>query len=178
MNRFRQVRDRGGRYLLRQTREDGGFGDLGLGVTEYYKVPAAFMVCGMTGAAGRLLDWIRRHRFLSYSDFGPRPAGELDSYYYTYYKAAYRMGTFDLTQRGMDSSSGTAIPKAEGSTPTRRNEMRTPNRISGARAADGGTARLPPQTTDGMQRAVCPYHETVIYTKSVTDPGGEVDPFT
>lgn len=55
MNRYREARDGGGRYLLRQVRQDGGLGDPGLGVTEYYKVPAAFMVCGMTGAASRLL---------------------------------------------------------------------------------------------------------------------------
>ena len=107
MNRFREARDRGGRYLLGHVREDGGFGDPELGVTEYYKVPAAFMVCGMTGAASRLLNWIRRRGFRPNGDFGPRPADQLDSYYYTYHnawviKAAHRMGTFDLARRGMD----------------------------------------------------------------------------
>ena len=53
------------------------------GVVEYYKVPAALMVCGMSAAAGGLLSWIRRHGFHENGDFGPRPQEERDSYYYT-----------------------------------------------------------------------------------------------
>ena len=107
MNRFAEARDRGGRYLLRQIHEDGSFGDPDQGVVEYYKVPAALMVCGMSGAASRLLSWIRRHGFSENGDFGPRPKEEQDSYYYTYHnawviKAAHRLGQFDLSQRGMD----------------------------------------------------------------------------
>ncbi len=107
MNRYREARDRGGRYLLGQVRDDGGFGDPDQGVTEYYKVPAAFLVCGLSGAANTLLNWIRRHGFLANGDFGPRPTSELNSYYYTYHncwviKAAHRLGAFDLAQRGMD----------------------------------------------------------------------------
>ena len=65
------------------------------------------MVCGMSGAAGRLLNWVRRNGFTPDGDFGPRPADELDSYYYTYHnawviKGAHRLGQFDLAQRGMD----------------------------------------------------------------------------
>ncbi len=107
MSRFGEARDRGGRYLLGQVREDGGFGDAALGVTEYYKVPAAFLVCGLSHAASRLLRWIRYNGVLANGDFGPRPADQLDSYYYTYHnawviKAAHRMGAFDLAHRGMD----------------------------------------------------------------------------
>ncbi len=107
MNKFKEARDRGGRYLLEQVREDGGFGDPELGVTEYYKVPAAFLSCGMTATASRLLNWIRRNGFLPDGDFGPCPAEAQESYYYTYHnawviKAAQRLGAFDLAQRGMD----------------------------------------------------------------------------
>ena len=107
MNRFAEARDRGGRYLLRQIHEDGSFGDADQGVVEYYKVPAALMVCGVSGAASRLLSWIRRHGFSENGDFGPRPKEEQDSYYYTYHnawviKAAHRLGQFDLSKRGMD----------------------------------------------------------------------------
>ena len=128
MNRFREARDRGGRYLLGQIHVDGSFGDPVLGVTEYYKAPAAFMVCGMTGAASRLLNWIRHHGFLASGDFGPRPAAERDSYYYTYHnawviKAAHRLGAFDLAQRGMDFLLGFRDPESGGfySHPTERN---------------------------------------------------------
>ncbi len=107
MSRFREARDRGGRYLLGQVREDGGFGDAALGVTEYYKVPAAFLVCGLSHAANGLLNWVRHRGILANGDFGPRPSGQLDSYYYTYHnawviKAAHRLGAFDLAHRGMD----------------------------------------------------------------------------
>ena len=107
MDRFREARDRGGRYLLTQIHDDGSFGDPVQGVTEYYKVPAALMVCGMSGAASRLLDWVRRNGFTPDGDFGPRPQDELDSYYYAYHnawviKGAHRLGQFDLAQRGMD----------------------------------------------------------------------------
>ena len=107
MSRFAEARDRGGQYLLGQIHDDGSFGDPEQGVVEYYKVPAALMVCGMSAAASRLLSWIRRHGFYENGDFGPRPQEERDSYYYTYHnawviKAAHRMGQFDLSQRGMD----------------------------------------------------------------------------
>ena len=128
MNRFRQARDRGGRYLLDQVGEDGGFGDPELGVTEYYKVPAALLVCGFSSAANSLLRWIRRHGFLPNGDFGPRPASALNSYYYTYHnawviKAAHRLGAFDLAQRGMDFLLGFHDPAGGGfySHPTERN---------------------------------------------------------
>ena len=128
MNRFRQARDRGGRYLLNQVGEDGGFGDPELGVTEYYKVPAALLVCGFSSAANSLLGWIRRHGFLANGDFGPRPASALNSYYYTYHnawviKAAHRLGAFDLAQRGMDFLHEFHDPAGGGfySHPTERN---------------------------------------------------------
>ncbi len=107
VDRFREARDRGGRYLLGQVHEDGSFGDPGLGVTEYYKAPAALASCGLSGAAGRLLNWVSRNGFAENGDFGPRPRDGLNSYYYTYYnawviKAAHRLGRFDLSQRGTD----------------------------------------------------------------------------
>ena len=127
MSRFRDARDRGGRYLLGQLHADGSFGDPGLGVTEYYKAPAAFLVCGLSHAASRLIRWIRQHGFLPDGDFGPRPADQLNSYYYTYHnawviKAACRMGAFDLARRGMDFLNGFRDPESGGfySHPTAR----------------------------------------------------------
>ena len=107
MDKFAEARDRGGQCLLRQVHEDGSFGDPDQGVVDYYKVPAALMVCGMSAAASRLLSWVRRNGFSENGDFGPRPKEEQNSYYYTYHnawviKAAHRLGQFDLSQRGMD----------------------------------------------------------------------------
>lgn len=129
MNRFSDARDRGGRYLLGQTRANGSFGNPDLGVTEYYKVPAAFLVCGLSHAANRLLNWIRHNGILPNGDFGPRPASERNSYYYTYHnawviKAAHRMGAFDLARRGMDFLLGFRDPASGGfySHPTARDD--------------------------------------------------------
>ena len=127
MSQFREARDRGCSYLLGQVHEDGGLGDPDLGVTEYYKVPAAFLVCGFSGAANRLLNWIRLNGIRDDGDFGPRPSAELGSYYYTYHnawviKAAHRLGAFDLAHRGMDFLLGFRDPDSGGfySHPTAR----------------------------------------------------------
>ena len=85
-DRFRRARDRGGRYLLRQVRPDGGFGPVERGLASYYKAPQALTVCGASAQAGRLCDWIRRHGFGPQGDFGPRIA-ETVGYYYLYYNA-------------------------------------------------------------------------------------------
>jgi len=53
MNRFKEARNKGGNYLLEQIRQDGKFGDSDLGVVEYYKVPAALIVCGLSSAASK-----------------------------------------------------------------------------------------------------------------------------
>lgn len=105
-DRFRQGRDRGCRFLMRQLRPDGGFGSPERGLADYYKVPLALMVSGASAEANRLLDWIRRHGQGRDGDFGPR-LPETDGYYYIYYNiwviiAAHRQGHFDLSQRGMD----------------------------------------------------------------------------
>ncbi len=109
MNRFKEARDKGARYLLSQMHADGSFGDLSLGVTDYYKVPAALHVAGYSNAAGRLLSWVRDIGMLPNGDFGPRPtdADPALDYGYTYYNTwvilgAHRLGQFDLSQRGMD----------------------------------------------------------------------------
>ena len=52
MNKYKEARNRGGQYLLRQLHDDGSFGDRTVG--DYYKVLAAFQVCGETNAASRL----------------------------------------------------------------------------------------------------------------------------
>ena len=61
MSRFKEARDKGVRYLMQHIHEDGSFGDPTLGVTEYYKVPAALLVAGESAAASRLLSWIREN---------------------------------------------------------------------------------------------------------------------
>src|SRR5262245_47294969 len=104
--RFREARDRGCAYLLRQARTDGGFGPVERGLADYYKVPTAYLVCGETAAANRLCHWIRMHGITPQGDFGPR-LPETIAYYYLYYNTwvitgAHRLGQFDLSQKGMD----------------------------------------------------------------------------
>ena len=113
MKRFREARDRGCAHLLAYQHPDGSFGNPALGAIEYYKVPAAFQVCGQTNAANRLCAWIRQHGMTADGDFGPRPqqgsryADLHAEYAYIYYSSwviigAHRLGQFDLSQRGMD----------------------------------------------------------------------------
>ena len=106
MDRFKEARDRGCEYLLERQRADGGFGDPALGVADYYKVPAAFMVCGHSTSAARLCGWIRKNGMTQDGDFVPRPE-EAGGYAYTYYNTwviigAHRLGQFDLSQSGME----------------------------------------------------------------------------
>ena len=106
MNRFKEARDKGGAYLLGQLHDDGSFGDLDLGVLEYYKVPAAFLVCGESSAASRLCKWIRSSGMTDEGDFIPMPES-LYGYAHAYFNSwtiigAHRLGHFDLSQRGMD----------------------------------------------------------------------------
>ena len=104
MSRYKQARDKGGQYLLKQLRDDGSFGDRTVG--DYYKVPSAFQVCSETNAANKLCGWIRKFGTSADGDFGPR--SEFTSgYFYAYYNAwvilgAQRLGQFDLGHRGMD----------------------------------------------------------------------------
>ena len=103
--RVRRARDRGFAYLLQQQREDGGFGPPERGLTDYYKVPTAFLVCGGSDSCNRLCHWIRENGMLPNGDFGPRPQ-EAHGYFYIYYNSwviigAHRQGHFDLSFRGM-----------------------------------------------------------------------------
>jgi len=105
-DRFRMGRDRGCAYLLKQRRADGGFGQPGRGLADYYKVPLAYLVCGASAEANNLFDWIRKHGMTPEGDFRPRPP-ETIGYYYIYYNSwivlgAQRQGHFDLARRGMD----------------------------------------------------------------------------
>lgn len=98
-------RDRGFAYLLRQQREDGGFGSPERGLTDYYKAPLAYLVCGGSDSCNRLCHWIRVNGILQDGDFGPRPE-EAHDYFYIYYNTwviigAHRQGHFDLSRRGM-----------------------------------------------------------------------------
>lgn len=104
MSNYKQARDRGGRYLLKQMNEDGSFGDRT--VADYYKVPAALQVCGHSNAANRLCHWIRRCGMDSDGDFGPR-SQFASGYFYAYFNTwvilgAQRLAQFDLANRGMD----------------------------------------------------------------------------
>ena len=126
MDRFRAARDRGGAYLLDQLHPDGSFGDPELGVFDYYKVPAAFLVCGESSAASRLCAWIRSSGITADGDFAPRPEGVHD-YAYTYFNywviiGAHRLGQFDLSQNGMDFLMDFRDPESGGfySSPTER----------------------------------------------------------
>ena len=103
-SRFLRARNKGCEFLLGHLRDDGSFGDGTVG--DYYKVPAAFQVCGESQAANRLLDWVRRHGMTEAGDFGPR-TDFTSGYYYAYFNiwvviGAARLGQFDVAQKGMD----------------------------------------------------------------------------
>lgn len=107
MKRYREGRDKGCTWLMKKLHADGRFGDGHPDVREYYKVPCAFLVCGESEAAGRLLNWVRKHGITPEGDFGPRPPEGKDEYWYTYTNSwvvigAHRLNQFDLSQRGMD----------------------------------------------------------------------------
>ena len=97
MDRFKEARDRGCEYLLERQRPDGGFGDPALGVADYYKVPAAFMVCGHSNPAAQLCGWIRKNGMTQDGDFVPRLV-ETGGYAYTYYNAWVIIGAHRLGQ--------------------------------------------------------------------------------
>ena len=127
MARFKEARDKGCAYLLERQHADGSFGDPYLGVIDYYKVPAAFQVCGESSAANRLCDWIRRNGMTPDGDFGPRPKEAIDDYFYSYYNSwvvigAHRLGQFDLSLEGMEFLMGFWDPESGGfySSPTER----------------------------------------------------------
>ena len=119
MSRFKDARDRGCAYLLTQLHEDGSFGDPELGATEYYKAPSAFLVCGESNAANRLLNWIRLKGKTPDGDFVPRPAEAYEDYWYAYYNTwvvigAQRLGQLDLAEEGMEFLMGFWNPETGG----------------------------------------------------------------
>ena len=119
MDRFRQARDKGGAYLLTQLRDDGSFGSPKLGATEYYKVPSAFLVCGESSAANRLLNWVRLKGKTPDGDFVPRPPDAEQDYFYSYFNTwlvigAHRLGQFDLAEEGMEFLMGFWNPESGG----------------------------------------------------------------
>ena len=106
--RFKKSRDLGALYLLKQMNSDGSFGNIALGLAEYYKVPAALHCAGYNRSATILCDWIRKHGIQSNGDFGPRPNNlkDLWDYGYLYYNTwvilgAQKLGFYDIAQRGM-----------------------------------------------------------------------------
>ncbi|MCL0099957.1 hypothetical protein M1O55_03715 [Dehalococcoidia bacterium] len=119
MSRFKDARDRGCQHLLSQLHEDGSFGSPELGATEYYKVPAAFQVCGENNAANQLLNWVRRKGKLPDGDFVPRPPNAEFDYWYVYYNTwivigAQRLGQFDIAEEGMEFIMGFWDPESGG----------------------------------------------------------------
>ncbi len=105
MSRFKDARDKGCAYLLQQVRADGSFGSPELGVMDYYKLPRAFLACGRSNAASRLLDWVRRNGMTPDGDFVPRPDPATDpfSYAYAYFNSwlitgAHRIGRYDIAE--------------------------------------------------------------------------------
>lgn len=96
------ARNRGGEYLATAVRQR--FTELVAAVHEYYKLPAALLVCGHTAEAAALVDWIRAHGLTPDGDFGPR-LPQATGYCHTYFNAwiiqgAHRLGAFDLSQTG------------------------------------------------------------------------------
>jgi hypothetical protein len=57
---FVEARRKGAAFLLRHQNGDGSLGPVDQGIF-YYRVPWALAVCGESGAAMRVLEWIRRH---------------------------------------------------------------------------------------------------------------------
>jgi hypothetical protein len=102
---YREARDRGGEFLLRQLRSPEELARITGSVSEYYKIPMALLVCGHTGEAARLLHWVRGGAITAEGDFGPRGGGAI-GYYHVYFNVwilmgAARLGQFDLVRQGI-----------------------------------------------------------------------------
>lgn len=188
MSKYREARDRGGQYLLQHFRKDGSFGDGTVG--DYYKVPAAFQVCGETNVANHLCNWIRRNGMTADGDFGPRDEFTSD-YSYAYFNiwvimGAQRLGQFDLAQRGMDFLMGFYDKESGGfySSPTERKSTTLQDLwvVSGCGQAALYTSRLDVCRGVGrwMQRMMDeqPNYPEVMYTVATPSHGlvTDVDP--
>jgi len=188
MSKYKNSRNRGGQYLLKQLHDDGSFGDRT--VADYYKVPAAYQVCGQTNAANRLCGWIRKAAMVSNGDFGPR-SQFASGYFYAYFNiwvilGAQRLGQFDLGQRGMDflmdfydETSGGFYSSRTDRKPTTKQDLWV---TSGCGLAALYTGRLDVAQGVGrwMQRMMDqqPNYPEVMYTVSTQRDGlvTEVDP--
>ncbi len=188
MSKYKDARDKGGEYLLQQLHDDGSFGDGTVG--DYYKVPAAFQVCGETNAANRLCNWIRQNGIAKNGDFGPR-TDYSSGYPHAYFNiwvimGAQRLGQFDLAQRGMDflmdfydDESGGFYSSLTERTPTTKQDLWV---VSGCGQAALYTGRLDVAQGVGrwMQRMMDeqPNYPEVMYTVSTPDGGlvTDVDP--
>ena len=181
MNQYKEARNKGGQYLLQQFHADGSFGDQTL--EDYYKVPAAFQVCGHTQAANRLCSWIRTTGMSGDGDFGPR--NEFTSgYFYAYFNvwvilAAQRLGQYDLGQRGMDFLMGFYDEKSGGFYSSRTERSPTTKQdlwvTSGCGQAALATGRLAVARGVGtwMQRMMDeqPNYPEVLHTVSTRQSG-------
>jgi hypothetical protein len=57
---YRESRRKGATFLLRHLNRDGSLGPVEQSIF-YYRIPWALALCGQTGPAMRLTDWVRRH---------------------------------------------------------------------------------------------------------------------
>lgn len=106
MSRFREARDRGGRFLASLMRPDGGVPDCETGGGAYWGYPIALMVSGHSNEASRLLNWVRKNQFTPEGAIGASEA-EYKLSQFSYHigwlaEGAHRLGQFDLSQRGVD----------------------------------------------------------------------------
>lgn len=97
------ARDRGGAYVLRRQRADGG-------VAVHFKGLSALQVCGYSRAANRLCEWIR-HRWMGSGEFRMPPfktSPEKNPIYPASWivTGAHRLGQFDISRAAMDFLAG------------------------------------------------------------------------
>jgi hypothetical protein len=109
IGRFAETRRRGVEFLLRNVAHDGEIADSGRARVSYYRVPWALQVCGESGTAALVNDWIDRTRIGNDGRFNaavPWDAAanrEVNSYAETCFAyGAVLTRRLDLSRRMMD----------------------------------------------------------------------------
>ncbi len=92
---YRDVRDKGTRWLLKQINTDGSIGDVREGFY-FYRAPWTFAATGETDAAAAICGWVRKNMLNSRGaiDGAYRPSG----YAYAYANSAFIVGAHLATQ--------------------------------------------------------------------------------